>query len=417
MIGLGDIKAGVVLVTKFIRPNSAAYAGYIDYIDRDEAVRNEYSDKWNGYIDYMGNPEKTSELFSASSDRLSGEEKQQLKKDFVSAQEKGNLMWQTVLSFDNRWLEKQGLYDSVTNTLNADKIKELTRNSMKKMLEKEGIVESAVWSASIHYNTDNIHIHIATVEPGRTQRPMRENGEPKGVWRQSTLNAGKASVVNAILMQQEENKLINDLIRKNIVGGKREKMIAYDKDLRQSFLKVYNNLPTNKQHWNYNSTSLGNLNRKNLDELSRLFIQKFHQKDYEEFKRNVGKQQEKYKEAYGDGEKIVNRYAENKEKELYERLGNSILKEMKEYDRRLAKEERQGRLSDRKMANYKLSDTLNNKLLANQDIHSGLKTVAVAMNRINKAFKKDFQSMKNLAEYEKLQQKIEMQKKDMDIDV
>ena len=414
---MAGIKAGVVLVTKFIRPKSKAYAGYIDYIDRDEAVRNEYSDKWNGYADYMGNPEKTTEMFSAGSDRLSAEEKQQLKKDFISAQERGNLMWQTVLSFDNRWLEEQGLYDSSTNTLNADKLKELTRNSMKKMLEKEGIAESAVWSAAIHYNTDNIHIHIATVEPGKTQRPMRDNGEPKGVWKQSTLKAGKASVVNAILRQQEENRIINDLIRKNIVGGKRDKMIAYDKDLRQAFLKVYNNLPANKQYWNYNSTNLGNLNRKNLDELSRLYIQKFHAQDYEEFKQNVKKQQEKYKEAYGDGEKVVNQYAENKEKELYERLGNSILKEMKEYDKRLADEERRGRFQDRRMSNYKLSGGINNKLLADGNIHQGLNIMGHAMHRINRAFKKDFQSMKNLAEYEKLQQRIELQKKDVDIDI
>lgn len=414
---MAGIKAGVVLVTKFIRPKSKAYAGYIDYIDRDEAVRNEYFDKWNGYADYMGNPEKTTEMFGAGSDRLSAEEKQQLKRDFISAQDRGNLMWQTVLSFDNRWLEEQGLYDSSTNTLNADKLKELTRNSMKKMLEKEGIAESAVWSAAIHYNTDNIHIHIATVEPGKTQRPMRDNGEPKGVWKQSTLKAGKASVVNAILRQQEENRIINDLIRKNIVGGKRDKMIAYDKDLRQAFLKVYNNLPANKQYWNYNSTNLGNLNRKNLDELSRLYIQKFHARDYEEFKQNVKKQQEKYREAYGDGEKVVNQYAENKEKELYERLGNSILKEMKEYDKRLADEERRGRLQDRRMSNYKLSGGINNKLLADGNIHKGLNIMGHAMHRINRAFKKDFQSMKNLAEYEKLQQKIELQKKDEEIDI
>lgn len=414
---MAGIKAGVVLVTKFIRPKSKAYAGYIDYIDRDEAVRNEYSDKWNGYADYMGNPEKTTEMFGAGSDRLSAEEKQQLKKDFISAQERGNLMWQTVLSFDNRWLEDQGLYDSSTNTLNADKLKELTRNSMKKMLEKEGIAESAVWSAAIHYNTDNIHIHIATVEPGKTQRPMRDNGEPKGVWKQSTLKVGKASVVNAILRQQEENRIINDLIRKNIVGGKRDKMIAYDKDLRQAFLKVYNNLPANKQYWNYNSTNLGNLNRKNLDELSRLYIQKFHARDYEEFKQNVKKQQEKYREAYGDGEKVVNQYAENKEKELYERLGNSILKEMKEYDKRLADEERRGRLQDRRMSNYKLSGGINNKLLADGNIHQGFNVMGHAMHRINRAFKKDFQSMKNLAEYEKLQQRIELQKKEQDIDI
>lgn len=413
---MGDVKAGVVLVTKFVRPHSEAYGGYIDYIDRDEAVRNEHSDRWNSYMDYMGNPEKTSELFSAGTDKLSAEEKQQLKEDFIEAQDKGNLMWQTVISFDNRWLEKQGLYDAATNTLNSDKIKELTRNSMKKMLEKEGILESSVWSAAIHYNTDNVHVHIATVEPGKTQRPMREDGEPKGVWRQSTLQAGKSNVVNNIMHQQEENKLINDIIRKNIVATKREKTIAYDKDLREAFLRVYQNLPANKQYWNYNSTNLGNQNRKNLDNLSRLYIEKFHKEDYRQFQDAIKKQQEKYKEAYGDGEKVINRYGENKEKELYERLGNSILKEMKEYERQLTEQENFGRLSKRDLVNYKMSKHLDSQDLADRNIQCGLQTIGKSMNKLSKAFRKDFQSMKNQVAYEKLQQEIEWKRKSQDVE-
>lgn len=413
---MGDVKAGVVLVTKFVRPHSEAYGGYIDYIDRDEAVRNEHSDRWNSYMDYMGNPEKTSELFSAGTDKLSAEEKQQLKEDFIEAQDKGNLMWQTVLSFDNRWLEKQGLYDAATNTLNSDKIKELTRNSMKKMLEKEGILESSVWSAAIHYNTDNVHVHIATVEPGKTQRPMREDGEPKGVWRQSTLQAGKSNVVNNIMQQQEENKLINDIIRKNIVATKREKTIAYDKDLREAFLRVYKNLPANKQYWNYNSTNLGNQNRKNLDDLSKLYIEKFHQEDYKQFQDAIKLQQEKYKEAYGDGAKVINRYGENKEKELYERLGNSILKEMKEYDRQLTEQEKLGRLSKRELVNYKMAQHLDSQDMADQNIQSGLHTIGKSMNKLSKAFRKDLQTMKNQIAYEKLQQEIEWKRQSQDME-
>ncbi len=413
---MGDVKAGVVLVTKFVRPHSEAYGGYIDYIDRDEAVRNEHSDRWNSYMDYMGNPEKTSELFSAGTDKMSAEEKQQLKEDFIEAQDKGNLMWQTVLSFDNRWLEKQGLYDAATNTLNSDKIKELTRNSMKKMLEKEGILESSVWSAAIHYNTDNVHVHIATVEPGKTQRPMREDGEPKGVWRQSTLQAGKSNVVNNIMQQQEENKLINDIIRKNIVATKREKTIAYDKDLREAFLRVYQNLPANKQYWNYNSTNLGNQNRKNLDDLSKLYIEKFHQEDYKQFQDAIKLQQEKYKEAYGDGAKVINRYGENKEKELYERLGNSILKEMKEYDRQLTEQEKLGRLSKRELVNYKMAQHLDSQDMADQNIQSGLHTIGKSMNKLSKAFRKDLQTMKNQIAYEKLQQEIEWKRQSQDME-
>lgn len=403
---MSKIKAGVVLVTKFVRPGAKAFKGYINYIDRKEAVRNEYSDEWNGYVDYMGNPEKTSALFTAASDCLDDNDKQELKDQFIQAEENGNLMWQTVISFDNRWLEEQGIYDSATNMLNSDKIRELTRNSMDRMLEKEGISESAVWSAAIHYNTDNIHIHVATVEPGMSQRPMRENGEPKGVWRRSTLNAGKSVVVNDILLQQEENRYLNELIRHNIVGGKKDQAIAYDRDLRLAFLKVYNELPQNKQYWNYNSTNLGNQTRKDLDTLSEMFISKYHAEDYNEFKKAAKIQQEKYKTAYGEGNKSANNYADNKEKELYTRLGNSILKEMKEYDRQLDQDEK----VNKRMLHYALSKDINNHIVKSDNIKDGMHQMGRAMHQISRAFRKDIQSIKNQMQYDSLQQKIEMEK-------
>lgn len=406
------IKAGVVLVTKFVRPHSAVFAGYIDYLDRDEAVRNEYSDKWNGYIDYMGNPEKTSELFSENSDSLLKNEKKQLKTLFELAQEHENLMWQTVLSFDNRWLEEQGLYKSETNDLDVDKLKELTRNCMRKMLKKEMIEDSAIWSAAIHYNTDNIHIHIATIEPGETHRPIRDDGEPKGVWKQSTLDIGKASVVNAILMQQEENAIINNLIRNNIVGSKKEQRIAYDKDLRLAFLQVYNELPQDKRYWNYNHTNLGNKTRADLNELSKLYIQKYHLSDYEELMKAAKIQQDKYTKAYGAGNKTSNNYAANKEKELYTKLGNSILKEMKEYDREMHFQS--GTKNSVDFINYHLNSELNNKIIAENNLQSGLHTMQYAMHKINRAFKKDIQSIKNQIEHEKLEQSIK-QKSDKNI--
>lgn len=39
-------------------------------------------------------------------------EKKELKRVFEKAQENDSLMWQTVISFDNRWLEENGLYQS-----------------------------------------------------------------------------------------------------------------------------------------------------------------------------------------------------------------------------------------------------------------------------------------------------------------
>lgn len=395
------INAGVVLVTKFIRPKTTVYAGYIDYIDREDAIRNNYSEKWNGYIDYMGNPEKTTGLFTANQDNLSPNEKKSLKKLFENAYENNNLMWQSVISFDNRWLKEQGLYDPESNQLDEAKMKELTRNCMDKMLTAECINDSAIWSASIHYNTQHIHIHVATTEPTISHRPIRDDGEPKGVWAQSTLNAGKSVIVNQILLQQQENLLINNLIRNNIVGQKREQKIAYDKDLRQAFLKIYNELPANKTYWNYNSVKLGNITRSDLDALSKLYIKKYCPDDYQQLLNAIHIQDERYKTAYGIGKSNQNSYADNKEKELYTRLGNAILKEMKEYDKEINTH------PNKNYIHYQLNNTMSNQLMADQDIKYGMRTVGIALNRICKMAKKDIQSLKNQIEHEKLEQQTQ----------
>ena len=117
----------------------------------------------------MDNPEKTGGIFTASQDSLTSEQKKALKAAFRKAQSNKSIMWQSILSFDNRWLDKYGIYDPSTHSLNEEKIRQVTRLCVTKM-QKEENLGNAIWSASIHYNTDNIHVHVAMVEP----IPMRQ---------------------------------------------------------------------------------------------------------------------------------------------------------------------------------------------------------------------------------------------------
>ena len=59
-----SINAGVVVVNQFCNSTSKLFTGYINYMDREEASRSENTVKYNLYNDYMGNPEKTSGLFT-----------------------------------------------------------------------------------------------------------------------------------------------------------------------------------------------------------------------------------------------------------------------------------------------------------------------------------------------------------------
>src|SRR5699024_4024373 len=176
------VRPAVVLKSKFIVPGSKEYKDYVNYIDRDSAKTKQvvsFKHKSDGledfkifhaFMDYMGDEEKDGELFTNTKDTLDEREEKHVKEMFELAQKNGSPMWQDVISFDNDWLEEQGLYDLETHTLNEEKIRQATRSAVKEMLRNENMdEETVIWSGAIHYNTDNIHVHIATVEPHRSE--------------------------------------------------------------------------------------------------------------------------------------------------------------------------------------------------------------------------------------------------------
>lgn len=174
---MANIKAGVVLVTRYTTPHSSVYESYIDYMARDCATRQRNASKFMlsslsddlGYVgyafDYMDDARKSSNLFTATKDSLSKDEILELQTAFRTAQKNGSPMWQSIISFDNTFLEQYGIYSREMQLLDEERIRSLTRVCMKRMLQKEELLQTAVYTASIHYNTDNIHVHIATVEP------------------------------------------------------------------------------------------------------------------------------------------------------------------------------------------------------------------------------------------------------------
>ena len=80
--------AGIVLVQKFIQPGGKAYTGYVDYMDRPEAIGSRSDlrdyDIFGTYQEYMGNPEKSTGLFN-DEDYISSAEKDQIKKIYTQS--------------------------------------------------------------------------------------------------------------------------------------------------------------------------------------------------------------------------------------------------------------------------------------------------------------------------------------------
>lgn len=382
---MGEIAAGVVAVNTFCKADSKYFAGYIGYMDRDEAIRKEHIkefDLFTGYMGYMGNhrktlveeePEKISGLFTANSDLSEGKEIQELKEVYKKAQDKGSMMWQTVLSFDNEWLSQMGIYDKETGVLDEKRFKQAVRRSIITLQEKEAL-QNSVWSGAIHYNTDNIHVHIAMVEPeparkkklykqyevvqingkwqyrmvtnpetGRKERvplcdadgKIIEKEEYIGKFKESSLKAMKSTMVEQLSNDKEINIRINSLIRDEIVKGAKNYELYNDEEFRNAFMDIYHRLPEDKRLCNYGNNIMQPL-RDDIDELSKQFIEKYYKEQYDEVLSLIFKQAERYKIAYGGDE---NQFFEKKVDDIFYRLGNAILAEMKELAKKEAEED------------------------------------------------------------------------------
>ncbi|MFE0301417.1 MobP2 family relaxase [Priestia megaterium] len=385
-----SVTPGVVLKTKFVTSDKKAFQEYVEYVDRDDAKKDQEAHEklFSLYQDYMNNPNKTSSLFTERSDQLNEYEKEELKDLFETAQKNNSIMWQDVITFHNPWLQENGLYDAHSHTVDEKKLMDITRQSMKEMLKRERLDQSAIWSAAIHYNTDNIHIHIATVEP----HPTRNRGKRKP----KTLDAIKSRVVSQILERGQEQKEINDLIRKNMVGSKKQDSSFKwrNRELKPLFLHIYNHLPEDKRQWQYSYNTLKPL-RSSIDTLSEKYIQKYHAKEFEQFNKKLDQEVEVLRKAYGEGtfdKKRYEHYKQNKTDELYKRMGNAFLSEMREYDRKQTHIKKVlASSSGSKQKSYSVNHL----------------PVHVSLKKMERAFKSEYESWKNQQHYERLQKDIE----------
>lgn len=372
---------GVINKVKFIRNGSSKFKNFIDYIDRSEATRKKNFDKYSAYNNYMGNPEKIGSLFTKDKHSLTEKEVKKLKKDFDKAQSNGSNMWQEVFSFDNEFLEANGLYDSENGALDEEKIQEATRRAMEELSKREGF-KDLTWSASLHYNTDNIHVHIASVEIN----PSRERGK----FKPRTLYNMKSSFVNSLLDKQKDLDKINSLIRDNLIQGKKEMSFKEDIEMRKMVKEIVKKLPSDKRQWHYNYNSMQEV-RPLIDNLTKYYIETYKKDEFKELVDRLEKEDKFYKEVYGKRKVETTTYKDNKIQDLYTRMGNTILKEIKEY------------VKEEDLKSQKKFENLQEKWERNKNIIITKQSISMMKKSLNN----DINSMKNQREYEKLQSSIE----------
>lgn len=347
---------GIIMTGKFIRPGSGAFQSYIEYLDREKAVRNEAYESYSaftstegtsgvyegdseetldGYIKYMANPVKTSNLFTLETNSLDEADIAELKNEFINAADNGSPMWQDVFSFRNDWLIEHGYLDAETNQLDESKLQLATRLGMNAMLKKEEMLHSSIWTASIHYNTDNIHVHVATVEPNSTREMHtffdKESGhdvtERKGYRSRASLRAMKSAFANQLLGLEQERTTIDRLKKQMIQGMRSESGISTLKRNDRLLQAIIEKLPPQKGYQKYGYAEKFDF-KQPLDQMIDLFLKDNYSELFKEIKERQHFISYEEESAFGEGRNS----SENKMDTLYTRLGNSILKHIKDSD-------------------------------------------------------------------------------------
>ena len=357
------------------------FKDYVDYTDREAARdRLEYS----GMMGYMEDERKTTNLFGKRSDHLEQAEKERIKQVFDRTEEEGHPMWQTVISFDTEWLSENGLFDPESGKVRSEKLMEYSRIFMNVIAEKEGL--DPVWAGSIHYNTDNLHIHFAYVD----DHSIRERGK----FKYSTIREAKSAFVSRVIRDQDMNKRISKIIRENILEKQRQHLFMKDVQLAGMMLSLYEKLPEDRNTWKYGYNSIRPF-RDDIDEISKAFIEKYAQEDFRDLDNMLDIQAVKYERAYG---KSNGGYKENRLKDLRTRMGNTILGQLREYDKEKQKEIYRKKNQKRSERGYKKVKITS----------SGRKidaTIMSAVNTMKHLLRKDIQSIRNQQLYEKLSER------------
>lgn len=377
-------RPAVVIKSKFIASSAkgTSFNNYLNYIDR--AKTHDKANAFEKYQDYMSNEEKSTGLFTSNKDSLNDEDKEYFKEEFKKAQESGSVLWQDVISFDNEWLKESGVLEG--KNIDSKQIQDATRSAVQDMLKKEGLIDSAIWTGAIHYNTDNIHVHVATVQT----KDFKERGKRK----QASIDSMKSKVANKIKDRSKHNEKLNLFIRERVIASKRDdpllslKNQVMNRELVRQFKKVHQMLPEDKRMWRYNMNALQKV-RPEIDKLTTIYIEKNFKTEFKDFQKQLEKEVEIHRRMYGSSEKSEN-YYQTKMTDLYTRMGNTILKEASAYD---WKQKERVKKNSKKTSPFVVQRDLNK-----------------AVYLVNRYAKDDFESTKNQRAYEELQQEQEYER-------
>lgn len=264
------------------------------------------------FVKYLTNEKKAfqdSGSFDLDNLKLSDEEIDLKKKSFNDSQENGSHLWLGVFSFTDEFLEENLI--KAGKNIRTDLLNQYGQIATLEFVEKNNLdLENVNVMCAFHYNTEHIHMHMAVCE--------KEPTKARGKIAEETIKATKSKMANQIDNNNTDYYKRIDILKKQIKNN-----FSLTEDLEPLYDSVRDSLPR-EGRVSYNSKNLSLNTKKNLDLMIDSILSE--DEDYIEFEKEIKFYNDKVaRDKYGGQN---NDYFENKKKDLYTEIGNTIIKEM-----------------------------------------------------------------------------------------
>ncbi|HAP4372821.1 TPA: hypothetical protein IUV77_003451, partial [Enterococcus faecalis] len=197
------------------------------------------------------------------------------------------------------------------------------------------------WTGAVHYNTDNIHVHVGYVEKNPTREwifykhpkePSKTGWQFKGKFLQKSIKATKRTFVNELMQNKEQLSMLETYVthQKKLAESCKEQFTQGKYE--QLFTDLLQKLPSNQYFWKYGFAERHKF-KPELDKIVDLFMETDGKETMDEILPRLQKISDDYEEAYGNPRNEPT-YLDKQlygKSGLYSRIGNMILQEAKNY--------------------------------------------------------------------------------------
>ena len=270
------------------------------------------------YMDYAGNPEKSSGIFNQ--DGIMTKADKQLLRDKLRTTESN--IWDLIISLETDAKDKMDTYKDAY---------EMVRKCLPKFLKNAGFnPDNVTWYAGLHTNTDNRHVHISFFEnePTFYNAKKKKYCYRKGRVSLDYINDLKADIENHFNIDKasliELRKILLDEVKDTI---KNKPISELQNHLKPYLKRLYADIPL-KGKIGYDTPNM-DLIRPYVDCVTEILLASSTNREAYYSKLNELEIRDKLNdETYGEGKRVG--YAETFRKDLYRRIGNIVIKDIVE---------------------------------------------------------------------------------------